>query len=426
MAFKSDLPRNASSARRQVAKAAEAVLKNRYIEENTALNDTPFSYISRPGLKKWMTVGDGHIRKVFSEPGVFDDDLFVVSGVFLYRVDAATETATLIGELNNDPLGSVSMAATAPVGEIPAYLYIAEGGVLWCYTEESGSLGHLDVTGTITSGEQVEINGTYYQFTSGSVDTGTPAGTSGNPWLVDMGASTSAAVYNLYLAINAKGTPGTTYSTDLTEHATVSATSQSGGDLYVRADASGSIGDTYTTTETLANGAWEAATLQNGGQPALYQIDTPDDNGAISVAHINSYVIVVPVQDEDLATNGRFYWIEPGENEIDPLNFATAERSPDKLHQVVVFSDMFWLLGEKTTEPWITTGDAAAPMQRYRSMLFDRGSWEGTAIQVKDSLIVADQDGAVFQIKGGLKRISTPQIEERIRKAIQLEKKLTV
>jgi hypothetical protein len=115
----------------------------------------------------------------------------------------------------------------------------------------------------------------------------------------------------------------------------------------------------------------------------------------------------------------------PGENEIFPLDFATAERSPDKLHQVVVFSDMFWLCGEKTTEPWITTGDPTTPMQRYRSILFDRGSWEGTAIQVKDSLIVIDQDGAVFQIKGGLNRISTPQIEERIRRAIQIEESLT-
>ena len=36
-------------------------------------------------------------------------------------------------------------------------------------------------------------------------------------------------------------------------------------------------------------------------------------------------------------------------------------------------------------------------------------------------MIVVDQDGAVFQIKGGLNRISTPQIEERMRRAIQTE-----
>jgi hypothetical protein len=170
--------------------------------------------------------------------------------------------------------------------------------------------------------------------------------------------------------------------------------------------------------------SWGGATLSGGGTPTLRQVYVPDDLGAISLDHINSYVIVVPVQDEDLGSNGRFYWIKPGEITIDPLDFATAERSPDNIHQVIVFSDMFWLCGQKTTEPWITTGNADAPMERYRGILFDRGSWEGTAVQVKDSLIVADEEGAVWQIRGGLQRITEghPDIEERIRRALEIEK----
>jgi hypothetical protein len=145
----------------------------------------------------------------------------------------------------------------------------------------------------------------------------------------------------------------------------------------------------------------------------------PEDYGAISVAHINSYVIVVPIQLDDI--KGRFYWIQPGENTVDALDFATAERNPDGVHQVVVFGDMFWLLGENTTEPWITTGDPAVPMERYKGILFDRGSWEGTALQVKDSLIVVDEDGSVFQIGGKQKEISNPGIAERIRRAMTIE-----
>lgn len=426
---RSNLQTNPSSYRRTVTKAPETVLKNRFIEQNPILNDTEYSYISRPGLKKWIEVGEGHIRKIFSEPGVFNGDIFVVSATFLYRVNSQTGTPVLIGELSTQPLGSVSMAATAPVGDgpnaVPAYLYIAEGGVLWCYSENVGARGQLQYTGAVSNSETVEINGVYYQYTNGSVDAGTPDGSSGNPWLVDLGATTAEAVENLYKAINALGAAGTTYSTALTEHTTVRATAYTSADLFVQAKAIGTTGNTYTTTETMANGEWGGGTLSGGGSPGIYQITMPEDYGAISVAHINSYVIVVPIQSEDLATNGRFYWIEPGENTVDPLDFATAERSPDPLSQVVVFSDMFWLLGDKTVEPWLTTGDPAAPMQRYRPILFDRGAWEGTAIQVKDSLVVTDQDGAVFQIKGGLNRISTPQIEERIRKAIQLENKLT-
>ena len=81
---------------------------------------------------------------------------------------------------------------------------------------------------------------------------------------------------------------------------------------------------------------------------------------------------------------------------------------------------MFWLLGSKTTEPWITTGDPNFPMSRFTDILFDRGSWPGTAIQVKDSLIVVDENGGVFQIGNGQQRISRPDIEERIRRAIAL------
>ncbi len=412
------IPFFGSDYKRQVAKEPYIQLLNRFAEQNPALNDTPVSVIARPALKKCAEVGTGPVRKTYSSPGVFNGDSFIVSGKNLYRMDNLLN-ATLVGEISTTLVGDVSMATTAPIGDIPAYLYIAEGGVLWCYTDESGSRGTLQVSNTIADGYTVEIDGVYYSITNGDVDAGTPDGSSGNPWLVDLGITDLVTLANLFNAINATGGAGTDYSTDLTEHPTVSASSYGDDNLQVRADQIGTIGDTYTTTSTGANWAWDAATLENGGEPALYQITTPDDYGAISIAHINSYIIVVPVQADDI--KGRFYWIEPGENEVDPLNFATAERNPDGVLQVLVFGDMFWLLGQNTTEPWITTGNLAAPMQRFRGLLFDRGSWEGTAVQVKDSLIVVDEDGGVFQIKGGQKRISNPAIEERIRRVKQTQ-----
>jgi hypothetical protein len=36
-------------------------------------------------------------------------------------------------------------------------------------------------------------------------------------------------------------------------------------------------------------------------------------------------------------------------------------------------------------------------------------------------MVIVDSDGGVFQISGGLKRISRPDIEERIREAIQYQ-----
>lgn len=404
---------------RRVADAPYIPMWNRFCENNPTLNSTEASMIARPALKKFTEVGTGPIRKTFSEPGVFDSDLFVVSGEDLFRILAEDGSDAFIGTIGGG-LGDVSMAATAPIGAEPAHLFFAEGGVLWLYLENGHSAGTLQASGAVANGDTITIGTTYYQWTNASVDAGAPAGTLANPWLVALGASNTEALSNMFSAIDDTGIPGTQYSTALTPHPTVVATGVSTTSLFVHAREAGTGGDAIATTETGANIAWtNGATLTGGGTEQLSQVAMPDDVGAISVAHINSFIIVVPVQSEDLDTVGKFYFIRPGEITVDPIDFATAERSPDKLHQVAVYGDLFWLLGQKTTEPWQVVG-GDDPVRRYPGILFDRGSWEGTAAQVKDSLIVIDEDGAVFQIAGGQNRISNPAVEELIRRAIQI------
>lgn len=405
-----------SVSSRRVAAEPVITLKNRFAEQNPRLNDSPVSLIARPRLKKFVEVGTGHIRKVFSTPGVFSDDLFVVSGLKLYR-GGYNGTFNDKGTISTGVTGAVSMCAVAPIGTTPAFLYIAEGGVLWVYTDNGQAMGHLEVTGTLANNDTFEVNGVYYKLTTGSVDTGTPAGTVGSPWLVAKGINNGQAITNLYNAINATGVGGTDYSTALVAHPTVFAGSASSTDLYVYAVEYGTAGNVYALSETSSAANWTAATMSGGGGEQLRQVQVPGDIGAISVAQINSYVIVVPLQTK--ATKGQFFWINPGETKIDPTDFATAERSPDGVNQVVVFGEMFWLMGENTTEPWITTGDAAAPMSRFKGILYDRGSWSGTAVQVKDRLVTIDEDGGVWVISGGAERISTPDIEEKIRRAMQ-------
>lgn len=404
-----------SLSARQVAAEPVITLKNRYAEQNPRLNDTPVSLISRPRLKKFAEVGSGHIRKVFSTPGVFADELFVVSGTDLYR-GGYDGDFDLIGTISTSITGDVSMCAVAPIGTTPAFLYIAEGGVLWVYTENGQASGHLDITGTIADNDTVEIDGVYYKWVSTSVDAGTPAGTVGSPWLVAKGTNNGEAMTNLYNAINLTGVAGTDYSTGTVQHTSMFAGSVSATDLYVYAIEFGIGGNGKSLTETSANAAWTAATTAGGGADQIRQVMVPDDSGAISVAQINSYVIVVPTQTEEI--NGRFFWINPGETKIDPTDFATAERSPDGINQVVVFGEMFWLMGQNTTEPWITTGDLTAPVERFKGVLYDRGAWAGTAVQIKDRLVTIDEDGGVWMIAGGAQRVSSPDIEEKIRRAI--------
>lgn len=415
-----DLPIFPSDYSRQVAKSSFIPMTNRFVEANPALNDTQGSFLARPGLRKFAEVGTGPIRAVYSSAGAFDSDLFVVSGTQLYRIDATTEVATLIGVIGTNIVGDVSMAATSPIEtEVPSYLFIAEGGVLWYYTNNGHARAQLEVTSTVANGNVIQMNGVYYQWTSGTVDTGTPAGTVGNPWLVKLGASNIEALTNMFLAVNQQGEPGVTYSTALVKHPTVQAISYDANNLFVQAKLTGVIGNGYPVTKTGAGINWTTgATFTGGGTDQLAQVTVPDDAGAISVSYINSFVIVVPVQDDAIGSVGKFYWIQPGERTIDPLDFANAERSPDRISQVITYGDMFWLFGDSTTEPWVTTGNPAAPMQRFQGILFDRGAWEGTAVKVRDSMMVVDEEGGVFVISNGQRRVSNPAIEERIRRAI--------
>jgi len=419
-----NIPVGRSTFKRDVARSASIALLNRFFEQNPVLNaseDMP-ALIARPAMKKWQEVGTGPVRFTFDEPGTFDDDLFVVSDASLYSVSSQTGAVTFIGVIGG--ASGISMAAVGNIGVTPERLFIANGGVLWVYTKDGQARGTLTATGVISNTETVTIDGVYYRFTNASVDAGTPAGTNANPWLVKVEATAAASLTNLYHAVNMTGAPGVTYSTALMPNPRVQAYAATAADLLVSARDAGAAGNAIAVAETGANLAWTTgATLINGGTPSLRQVTTPDDVGAVSIDVLNSYVIVVPVQGR--GANGKFWWLEPGETVIDPLNFATAERSPDAINQVRVFSDRFWLCGQKTTEPWITTGNIDAPMQRFSGILYDRGAWEGTAVKVKDSLIVVDEDGAVFQIGGGLQRISRPDIEERIRRAMQKQEAMT-
>jgi hypothetical protein len=412
-----DIPLSRSDYFRGVAKEARIRTRNRYFEQNPILTGQNSASIARMGMRRYLYVGQEGIRGLYSQPGSFNDAAFVASGDVLWRVDK-DGTKTLIGSIGSpSPNNAVVMAATSNIGDTPAYLFVAGGGPLMLYMENSFALG--TITGVPANNDVVQIGGGYYKFTNASVNAGAPAGTLANPWLVALGASADLAWTNLADAIGATGVAGTQYSTALTPSTVVKLNNKTGTSVTVKANAIGALGNGVSTTETGAAIAWGAATLTGGGGTSWTAVETPDDVGVISLAYIASYVVVVPAQGQDI--NGRFYWIEPGETTIDPLDFATAERAPDPVSGVVVFGDQFWLPGSNTTEVWYFTGNIDQPVLRVQGVVFDRGAWEGTAVQVKDSMIIVDNEGAVFQIQGGPKRISRPDVEERIREAIQLQ-----
>lgn len=408
-----DVPLGRADYHRSVPKEARITTRNRYFEQNPVLTEKQTALISRPGMRRWTYVGNGPIRGIYSQPGSFNDALFVVSDTEWWIVDKdGTKTMIQNGLLPGESV--VSMAGTGTIGDTPEYMFLADGRNLFVYTLDGFAKGA--VSGTPADTDGVRVGDIYYEFTTGSVDAGTPAGTLADPWLIDLGTDPAVAWQNLGQAFDASGEEGVQYSTGVEANPDIIVMAISSG-VSIRAAAMGADGNSVITTETGAAIEWTAATLTGGGEPGVSVVKTPDDVGVVSLGYLASYIIAVPAQGEGI--NGRFWWIEPGETTIDPLNFATAERAPDPIFDVVVFGDQFWLPGSNTTEVWYFTGIADGPVLRLQGVTFDRGTWQGTALQVKESMIIVDSDGGVFQIAGGLKRISNPSIEERIRQAIQ-------
>lgn len=316
------------------------------------------------------------------------------------------------------------MTTTAPIGdEVPEFLFFADGRNLYLYSDNAFATG--SISGSPANNDVVRLGDIYYQFTNGSVDAGAPAGTLGNPWLVELGLTPLQAWTALGHAINASGDAGVDYSTALTaSNAQAESVITDNTVLTVEALLPGILGNGVVTTETGAGIAWGGATLAGGGGPAVRVVQMPEDLGAVDVGTLASYVFVLPTQTGNF--KGRVYYIEPGETTVEPTSFFTAERSPDGVNGLEVVGDLLWLPGDGSTEPWYVSQDPNARMQRLQGVVFDRGTWQGTAIAIHDALILCSAVGAVFEITGGSpRRISNPGIEEEIRRAISIQQAAT-
>lgn len=409
---------------RKAADDGPILLRNRYYEVNPHLSESGVSLLARPGMRYLTTVGEGPIRAMYTKEDAFNGDMFIASGASMYRMDKLLASTAFFNDLFSPERGTVNMTVTSAIGtEVPEFLFYADGRSLFVYMDSGYALGTL--TGTAANGDVVLINTVYYTFTNGSVDAGAPAGTMANPWKVALSLSPIISWQNLAAAINASGVDGVTYSTALTDaNAAAQAVIAAAAYLIVQSRLPGVVGNAIVTTETGAGIAWGGGTLAGGGAPLNRQVQMPEDVGAFDVATINSFVIVLPTQEG--AYKGRAYYIEPGETTIDPLNYITAERSPDGILAVEVVGDLFWLPGSGSTEPWYVSQDPAQRMQPLKGVVFDRGTWQGTAAAIHESLIVCDANGAVFKITGNApKRMSTPGIEGQIRRAIALQQALT-
>jgi hypothetical protein len=70
---------------------------------------------------------------------------------------------------------------------------------------------------------------------------------------------------------------------------------------------------------------------------------------------------------------GKFYWSDPLEDDIEALDFATAENQPDRLLDCLFIDDLLLLFGAETVEFWPNTGDADLPFQPLEGRVIEKG-----------------------------------------------------
>lgn len=170
------------------------------------------------------------------------------------------------------------------------------------------------------------------------------------------------------------------------------------------------IVSTQFATALVANG--KVIIYDVDATPAPLPNDAPLDGFVVDTDQLNNYILL-------LQPNGRFYWIEPGEKTVDPLNYATAESLPDAGVALKRLGDEFWIFGSENVEVWQPTGDQDLPFARASGRNFERGCLHRYSVQRFDNTLVwVGDDYQVYRAANVPQVISDSGLSERIRKAL--------
>lgn len=404
-------------------------LLNRWLEANPANLREGTSVLARPGTTQIGNAFDqgsfsglGSMRGNYALSGLFDDSLFVVCGSNLFRINQDMSITPITGVINGTGYPEVAWQKGAGYER----LWISDGLLLQFYGGISSATGTLTKTGTIVNGtDKFEVGGTYYVW--GTSFSSSDAGTSSNPFVVKPTNSSSALdpMNQLVLAIMDTGDAGVDYSGTIAgPNTSVSAVGDGNIPAVVvtmTALSSGTGGNsiTFTVVGGTALSASGSGTLANGGIQALQGCTMPGGVTPNSITQVSSYVLVSVTNSQE------FFWVNPGETSIDPLNFASKESSPDPISSMRAVGDQVLIMGEKSTENWYATGNLTAPFAPIEGRVYARGVYPGTPVVVDDGVILVGDDGRVYSIgfqpgdatdtSWGVNRISNNGIEERIR-----------
>lgn len=208
---------------------------------------------------------------------------------------------------------------------------------------------------------------------------------------------------------------------------------QFGGYLYaVCGDKLYKVDKDYTATElgTIAN-TGPVSMTDNGTQLAIaangpsyiynattdvfQQVTDPDFPGAVKVNYLDGYFVFNQ-------PDSQLIWVTSllDGTVIDPLDFASAEGSPDDVVGIIADHREVWVFGTNSVEVWYNAGTADFPLQRIQGAFNEIGCAAAYSIAKMDNGLFwlgrdARGQGMVFRANGYTgQRISTHAVEWQI------------
>lgn len=173
-----------------------------------------------------------------------------------------------------------------------------------------------------------------------------------------------------------------------------------------------SIADNGTQIFFACNGP---SYIFNQSTQTFKQITDPDFPGAVTVAYLDGYFVFNE-------PNSQRIWVTQllDGSSIDPLDFASAEGSPDGLVAINVDHREAWLFGSDSVEVWYDAGLADFPLTRIQGAFNEIGCVAAFSVAKLDNSLFwlgtdARGQGIVYKANGYTgQRVSTHAIEYAI------------
>jgi len=155
--------------------------------------------------------------------------------------------------------------------------------------------------------------------------------------------------------------------------------------------------------------------IYNSLTNVFVQITDPDFPGALTVGYLDGYFVFIQPNTQKL-------WVTAllEGTSVDPLDFASAEGSPDNLVSMIVDHREVWLYGTNSVEVWYDAGNADFPLQRIQGAYNEIGCAATFSVAKLDNGLFwlgadARGQGIVYRANGYTgQRISTHAIEYAI------------